>query len=142
VAGGAVRAVEVWGSQVVPSLKSLARAIYAATKLVGERDGAVVLAAPNEAHRARCQQHVKDVEAAIKAVVGSDVAVVLVIDGAAAAHDDGRDESDAPTRPAAPPPPPDDEVDLSDLVDVPPESVQSPTDVLLDAFPGSQLIEE
>jgi DNA polymerase-3 subunit gamma/tau len=142
VAGGAVRAVEVWGSQVVPSLKSLARAIYAATKLVGERDGAVVLAAPNEAHRARCQQHVKDVEAAIKAVVGSDVAVVLVVDGAAAAHDDGRDESDAPTRPAAPPPPPDDEVDLSDLVDVPPESVQSPTDVLLDAFPGSQLIEE
>jgi len=147
--GGSTRAVDVWGSQVLPSLKSLARAIYAATKLVGERDGAVVLGAPNDAHRARCLQYVSDVEAAIEKAVGSKVSVVVMVDGAIGAFDD-TSSHEAPSNvrqmpmQAAPPPSDDDDddVDLSELVDVPPEAVQSPTDVLLQAFPGSQLIEE
>ena len=36
----------------------------------------------------------------------------------------------------------DDDVDLDDLVDVPPESVKSPIDRLAEAFPGSELIDE
>ncbi|MEI8238343.1 MAG: DNA polymerase III subunit gamma/tau [Actinomycetota bacterium] len=147
--GGATLAVEVWSSQVVPSLKSLARAIYAATKLIGERDGAVVLGAPNDAHRARCLQYVNDVESAIEKAVGQKVPVVIMVDIGASVTDDtdGHEKPDnvrqMPARsPSAAPPPDDDDIDLSDLVDVPPEAVVSPTDALLDAFPGSQLIEE
>ena len=36
----------------------------------------------------------------------------------------------------------DEDVDLDDLVDVPPESVKSPIDRLAEAFPGSELIDE
>ena len=38
--------------------------------------------------------------------------------------------------------PEDDEVDLTDLVDAPPESVKTPIDRLAEAFPGSELIED
>ncbi len=36
----------------------------------------------------------------------------------------------------------DEDVDLDDLVDVPPESVKSPIERLAEAFPGSELIDE
>jgi DNA polymerase-3 subunit gamma/tau len=62
--------------------------------------------------------------------------LVLVVDGAAA-----NDDNVVPITKHAPPPH-DDDVDLDDLVDAPPESVQSPADRLLQAFPGSQMIEE
>ncbi|HUC32710.1 MAG TPA: DNA polymerase III subunit gamma/tau [Ilumatobacteraceae bacterium] len=131
------RAVDEWASQVMPAMKSLPRAIFAATKLLGERDGAVALGAPNEAHRAKCQQHLAEAEAAVAKVVGSRVPVVVTVHEGAA-HDDNV----IPLVPQAPPPTPDDEVDLTELVDAPPDSVVTPTDRLLQAFPGSQLIEE
>jgi DNA polymerase-3 subunit gamma/tau len=123
----------------MPALKSLTRAIFATTKLLGARDGAVIIAAPNEPTRAKCQQQLPDVNAALVKVLGAVVPVTLVVDGSAAI-DDGA----APPRrdDAPPPPPPDDEVDISDLVDVPPETVVTPTDRLLQAFPGSQMIDE
>jgi hypothetical protein len=121
---------------VMTGLKSLPRAIYAATKLVGERDGSVVVATPNDAHRAKCLQHKGELDAAIVKAIGVSVPVVLVVDGAAA-----NDDNVVPITKHAPPPD-DDDVDLDDLVDAPPESVQSPTDRLLQAFPGSQMIEE
>jgi DNA polymerase-3 subunit gamma/tau len=34
------------------------------------------------------------------------------------------------------------DVDLDDLVDVPPESVVSPIDRLAQAFPGSEMVDE
>ncbi len=132
----AARAVELWAGEVMPSLKPLVRAIYAATKPLGERDGTVVFGAPNEAHRSKCVQHQPDVESAIAKAVGAAVKVSVVVHEAAA-HDDNV----VPLRRSAPPQA-DDDVDLSDLVDVPPASVQSPTDRLLDAFPGSQMIDE
>jgi DNA polymerase-3 subunit gamma/tau len=135
--GDAARAVALWSSDVMPGLKSLPRAIYAATKLVGERDGSVVIATPNDAHRAKCLQHKADLDAAIVKAVGVSVPVVLVVDGAAA-----NDDNVVSITKHAPPPPADEDVDLDDLVDAPPESVQSPTDRLLQAFPGSQMFEE
>lgn len=149
------RAVEVWGSQVMTSLKSLPRAIYAATKVLGVRGGMVAIAAPNEAHRLKCQQHLPDVEAVLLKVVGAPVKLVLsVYDSSAENNDDSDDNVKGGTsndgtsnanvihlkRPAAPPP--DDEVDLDDLVDAPPEAVVSPVDRLAQAFPGSQIIDE
>ena len=38
--------------------------------------------------------------------------------------------------------PHDDEVDLSDLVDAPPDTVKTPIDRLAEAFPGSELVDE
>jgi DNA polymerase-3 subunit gamma/tau len=136
-AGDAARDAAVWSTEVMPGLKSLPRAIYAATKLIGERDGSVVIATPNDAHRAKCLQHKADLDAAIVKAIGVTVPVVLVVDGAAA-----NDDNVVPITKHAPPPPDDDDVDLDGLVDAPPESVQSPTDRLLQAFPGSQMIEE
>jgi DNA polymerase-3 subunit gamma/tau len=122
-------------------LKSLPRAIYAATRLIGERDGAVVVGAPNEAHRDRCRQYQKELDVAIRAAIGESVSVTLVVDGESS-HDDTSSEGVEVPAERVPPPPPDDEVDISDLVDAPPESVQSPTDRLLQAFPGSQMVDE
>jgi DNA polymerase-3 subunit gamma/tau len=138
----ATRAVAVWATDVMPGLKSLPRAIYAATRLVGERDGGVVVAAPNEAHRDRCQQHQVELDAAIRRAVGEAVPVVLVVDGEAIHDDNGPVDNVVRIVAVAPPPPDDEDVDLNDLVDAPPESVVSPTDRLLQAFPGSQMVEE
>lgn len=126
-----------WAEEIAPLLKGLARPMFSAARLVGVRDGALTFAVQNEATRAKTQQHAGDAEAAIAKVLGVKVPVVVVVDGAAAAHEDNV----VPLR-AAPPPPPDEEVDLTELVDVPPEEVQTPTDRLLDAFPGSKLIDE
>ncbi|MEI7546737.1 MAG: DNA polymerase III subunit gamma/tau [Actinomycetota bacterium] len=151
-AAAAIRAAQVWTTEVMPGMKSLARAIFAATKLLGEREGALAVAAPNDAHRARCQQHQAEAEAAILKAVGIPVKVVVVVDGAAG-HDDpvGDDTQPTPAPGAArnvvrlktpTPPPDDDDVDLDDLTDVPAEAVVSPMDRLTQAFPGSQLVDE
>lgn len=144
VADAARAAVQVWSSEVVPSMKSLARAIYAATKVIGERDGCVAIAAPNEAHRGKCLQYQAEVEAAIAKAVGTAVKVVVLVDGAVGRDDDAPAGREAPVvrLPTPPPPPADDDVDLDDLVDAPPEAVVSPVDRIANAFPGSQLVEE
>lgn len=160
-------AVKVWATEVMPALKSLPRAIYAATRVVGVRDGMVAVAAPNEAHRLKCEQHRAVVEAAVLKVVGAPIKLALTVESA---RDIGNDTADNDTpgneesangatgsdaagtdvtangnvvqmrRPAAPPP--DEEVDLDGLVDAPPETVVSPVDRLAQAFPGSQIIDE
>lgn len=135
------KVVAAWGGSVLPSLKGLGRALFAATKLLGVRDGALVVAAPNEAHRARCEQQVADLHKAIVAAVGADLPVVLVVDGAAE-HDDQPVVAAAPAAAPAAPLPADEEVDLTELVDVPPEDVRTTTDVLLESFPGSKFIQE
>jgi DNA polymerase-3 subunit gamma/tau len=161
----AEQAVAVWAAQVMPALKSLPRAIYAATRVVGVRDGKVAVAAPNEAHRLKCQQHLGDVEAALAKLVGAPVKLVLSVydgddehnaDDATAGDSRGNDGrgndgsgNDAKgngnvvqmKRPL-PPPVDEEEVDLNDLVDAPPETVVSPVDRLAQAFPGSQVIDE
>lgn len=139
----AVRAAEVWSSQVLPAMKSFSRAIVAATRLVGARDGTVVLAAPNEVHRSKVLQYRADIDAAVEKAVGARVPVVFVVDGSAADDDPApasvKAASPSPSAPSAVPD--DEDVDLDELVDVPPEAVQTPTDRLLEAFPGSKIIE-
>ena len=147
------RAVEAWSSEVMSSLKSLPRAIYAATKALGVRDGMVAIAAPNEAHRLKCEQHRSTVEAVLLKVTGAPVKLVLSVDNKHDDNDDGNDHGNENVndgtgngnvvqmkRPIAAPP--DEEVDLDGLVDAPPETVLSPEDRLQQAFPGSQIIRE
>ena len=165
-------AVKVWASEVMPALKSLPRAIYAATRVVGVRDGMVAVAAPNEAHRLKCEQHRAVVEAAVLKVVGAPIKLALTVESVrdvgndSAANDmpgnelsaNGATGSDATGNDATgndaavngnvvqmrrpTAPQPDEDVDLDDLVDAPPETVVSPVDRLAQAFPGSQIIDE
>jgi DNA polymerase-3 subunit gamma/tau len=135
-------------------------------KLLGVRDGALTLGAPNDAHRAKCEQHRADVERIASGVVGAPVRVSVITD-TSARHDDHDDHDDrdlpdprdagsgpgggrSPGSSSAPvvqlhpagPPPADEDIDLDDLVDAPPESVVSPIDRLAQAFPGSELLDE
>jgi DNA polymerase-3 subunit gamma/tau len=128
-----------WASDVVPAMKPFVRAIYSVPRVVGMRDGALVLAAPNETHRAKCEQYRSDAQAALAAATGTAVPLAFVVD---TAHDE---PARGPVAAAATGPPsaePDDEIDLDDLVDAPPESVVSPIDRLAQAFPGSEMIDE
>jgi len=138
----AARAVAVWSTQITTGLKGLSRAMFAATKLVGARDGTIVIAAPNDTHRQKCQQAVKDLDALVLAAVGVKVPIHVVVDGAV-----GLDDLSLSEQVAAPPPAPvvaedDDEIDVAELVDVPPGSVQTTDDKLLEAFPGSSFVDE
>jgi hypothetical protein len=116
----------------------------------------VAVAAPNEAHRAKCVQHQAELEAAIAKVVGAPVKVVVVVDRAAA-HDDGPDDASAAAPASAAVSGPagggnvvalptpavvEEEIDLDELTDVPAEAVVSPFERLTTAFPGSQLVDE
>lgn len=116
--------------------------MFAATKLVGARDGAVVVAAPNDAHRQKCQQVVKELEALVQKAVGAAVPVHLVVDGAVALDDLPLSEQVAAPPPAPPTVAEEEEIDVAELVDVPPESVQTTDDKLLQAFPGSSFADE
>jgi DNA polymerase III subunit gamma/tau len=141
----------VWSSQILPALKPLVRAIYSATRVADADDGSVRVTAPNDAHRAKCEQHRPDVETVASGLLGAPVRLVVVT-GAVADDDD----LDQPTtaadgaasnvvplrRSTAAELPADHEVDTSDLVDAPPESVMTPTDRLAQAFPGSTLMDE
>ncbi|MBI4884425.1 MAG: DNA polymerase III subunit gamma/tau [Actinobacteria bacterium] len=142
LAAAAERAVEVWGSQVMTALKSLPRAIYAAAKVLGARNGVVAVAAPNEPHRVKCQQHQADVEAALLKVVGAPVKLLLSVDGAVAHDDSDSGGGNVVALKLASAPPPDEDVDLDGLVDAPPEAVVTPVERLAQAFPGSQIIDE
>jgi DNA polymerase-3 subunit gamma/tau len=132
-------AAAVWATDIMPALKGITRAMFSTTKLLGAKDGAVVLAAPNEPTRVKCAQQLSEIEAIMARVLGGQVPVMIVVDSNAA-NDDG--DNVVQMRRNEPPPPADEDVDISDLVDAPPESVQSPTDRLLQAFPGSQVIDE
>ncbi len=118
----------------MPALKPLVRAIYSVPKVAGVRDGDLLIAAPNETHRAKCEQHRGDVEAAIVAVLGARVGVQFVID---ATPDEPTVAAATASADAA-----EREIDLHDLVDAPPDTVVTPIDRLAQAFPGSELLDE
>ncbi len=139
------RAAQLWSGEIVPSLKPLVRAIFSVPKLLGARDGALTLAAPNDAHRDRCEQHRPAVEAAVAAAAGGPVPVRIVTDPAPGLDDDGPQGTVVPLHRASAPAPAEpspEEIDLDELVDAPPESVVTPIERLAQAFPGSELIDE
>ena len=154
----AQRVIEVWSSEIVGSLKSLTRAMFAGTKPLSARDGVVIVAAPNEAHRARCAQNQSEVESVIARVVGAQVKLQLVVDqasadepvaaaprsaGAATAPAPGRATSAATSGAEVTDPDDPEEIgDISELADVPPEEIVSPIDRLTQAFPGSNFVDE
>jgi DNA polymerase-3 subunit gamma/tau len=148
--------------ELKPSLRGLVRALYTPLEVVGATGDTVTLAAPNAAHRDKCEQHRDAVEQAWKAATGRPVTVAVVVGGegapggaAGAAGGDGT--TGPPGRPAigrdvpqgAGPTPPvaddgpdaNEDIDLDDLVDAPPGTVPTTLDRLAQAFPGAELIE-
>ena len=136
---------DVWAGQVRPSLRGMARAVFAPVELAGAAGATVTLRVPPSMPRAKCEEHRPTVEAALSDYAGTKIAVELV-DGGGGPGPAERDNVHADDRPPqateAADLPDDDEVDLDELVDAPPETVRSPIDRLAEAFPGSELIEE
>ncbi|MET0460762.1 MAG: DNA polymerase III subunit gamma/tau, partial [Ilumatobacteraceae bacterium] len=145
--------------ELKPALRGLVRALYTPLEVVGAAAGTVTLAAPNAAHRDKCDQHRAAVEEAWTAATGRPVTVAVVVggdtgggggdSGAVADRDTPRSP---PPRPAtdgprqAPPEqrdqdPGHEDIDLDDLVDAPPGTVPTTLDRLAQAFPGAELIE-
>jgi hypothetical protein len=120
---------------VLPRLKGLTKALFAACRWVDSPEGPV-LVAPTEVHRAKCVKDVPQVEAALEAQFGVKVPVTLGVEGDDPTPSNGRRD-----RAAAPLPPDDDVVDLDDVVDAPPEDLD-PVSRVAQAFPGSELFDE
>jgi DNA polymerase-3 subunit gamma/tau len=149
----------VWEQTVKGQVKPIVRALYSAGSFVGGSGDTWQFSVPNEAHGAKCATHRAAVEKALADAVGAPVNIEFVV--GARPHDD-----DEPSTPASRPAPPtaapatapgatqpatqpdggdlDDaaEIDMSELVDAPPESVKTPIDRLAEAFPGSEMVTE
>jgi DNA polymerase-3 subunit gamma/tau len=143
-----------WSTEVLTQLKPLVRALYAAGTLVGERDGALAVALPNEPHRDRAEQHRSEVEAAVAKVAGRAVRLMLVVEPGGRT---GRDPTGTSERPdlaaatgavSASEPVDDlaehlgDVADVRSLPDVPKGTVDTPIERLTQAFPGAELIDD
>ncbi len=134
-----------WSQDVLTRLKPLVRALYAAGTVMGEREGALVVGFPNEPHRDRAAQHQRDVESALAEVAGRRIPMNLIVEGSA--------PSPSRSGGSAPEPAPvvetderDDHLgdveDVRDLPDVPKGAVTSPVERLVQAFPGSVIVED
>ena len=132
--------ISIWEDRVRSSLPGLARALFTATTIdavdITDAGITVTVRAPSEVHAGKCEPHRSAVESGLASALGTTVTVVLTSGGGS---------SPAPTRSAAPAPAPepvaDEEVDLTELVDVPPESHRTPEQDVADIFPGSRVLE-
>jgi DNA polymerase III subunit gamma/tau len=122
-----------WADHVLPRLKGLTKALFAACRWV-DGTGGPVLVAPTETHRGKCEKQLGEAEAALEAHFGAPVPITLGVEGepAPAAGRNG---------PVTTPPADDDAVDLDDVMDAPPEHLD-PLSRVVQAFPGSELLDE
>ncbi len=156
----------LWEDTVRPTLRGRVKAMYAPATFMGASGATITLGLPNDVHRDKCEQHRAAVEAALSAAAGVSVTVELVTDGgsgdgpaspAADGPGGGGRRRDATVGgvggdvvggggggggSGGGPGDEEDDIDVDDLVDVPPESVKSPIDRLAEAFPGSELVED
>ncbi len=136
-------AVERWSNDIKPTLKGFARAMYSSTTVLGERNGALTIGVSNETQKAKCEEHRRDVEAAIAAIVGGKVTVQLVVHSGNDDHDDVGSNVVQLKREAAPEEQEEEEaIDLDDLVDAPAETIVSQVERVALAFPGSTFVDE
>ncbi len=119
-----------WADNVLPQLKGMVKALYAAGRFVSSDDGGAVLALPTAPHRQKCEERRKDVEAALAAHFGRPIPLKLIVDGGEVAP------ASAAATPASVT---DDVVDLDELVDAPSAPATS-IDRLTQAFPGAELL--
>jgi DNA polymerase-3 subunit gamma/tau len=77
---GEAISIEMWENTVRPSLRGMARAVYAPAVFMRSTDSSLTLSVPNAVHREKCEQHRSAVETALSELVGSKVQVELVDD--------------------------------------------------------------
>ena len=151
IGGGEVtleRVSELWAEGVLPSLKGLTKAMYAAGRVSDVADGQVTVAVPSEPHREKCRQKQPEVEAALTQQLGHPVRLELVVDGSG-----GGPGGPRPARSAGPASSVVREAsasvedfdvlggaDVHDLDDAP-GAPAGGIDAVIDAFPGAEVIE-
>ena len=118
-----------WADNVLPQLKGMAKALYAAGRFVSSEDDAAVLALPTAPHKQKCEERRKEVEAALAAHFGRPIPLRLVVDSGEA----------APATAARSVP--DEVIDVSELIDAPAAPTSS-IDRLTQAFPGAELLND
>jgi DNA polymerase-3 subunit gamma/tau len=124
----------VWAESVRPKLRGLTRAVFAPVEVVAADGDVLTLAAPNPTHQTKCEQHVADVERALRDATGRAITVRWV-------SADGVAVTPAPSVAAAPPPD-DDEHHVPDDSKPVLNGGQSVLDRLAEAFPGATLVAE
>ena len=143
-----------WPDHILPKLKGMTKARYAAGRfLPGGDSGAAVLAFPNAPHRDACEALKGEVEQVLAAHFGQPVSLTLVVDGPTGADprqgtdpaggDSGRDRDGAAGRLSVPDPgPPEEDIDLNDLVDAPADTGPTAIERVAQAFPGAKLLDD
>jgi DNA polymerase III subunit gamma/tau len=123
----------VWTESVRPKLRGLTRAVFASVELVAADGDVLTFAAPNPTHQAKCEQHVADVERALRDATGHAITVRW-----------GSAEAPAAPAPsvAAAPPPDDDEHHVPDESKPVLNGGQSVLERLAEAFPGATVVGE
>ena len=123
-------------SEVLTGLKPFVRALYSAVTPQACTDTTLTLAAPNEMHMKKAQEHVDVVAAQVELVTGRSVAIEFTVDK------DNTSPTNRTARPKVKETEIVDEVDRADIVDGPNVAMPSALDQLTKAFPGSQVVEQ
>ncbi len=158
-AGDLTTAKDAWMALIE---SRMTRAMFNAGRLLSLTDSTAVFALPNEMTVQRCRDKVAEVSVALTQALGRQVTLELVADSGSALpvpeDPEGPPLAGGDTGPASPAaaartamttnaakapgprslPGPDDAIDLSDLADAP---VVSPVDAIMNAFPGTEIVE-
>ncbi|MGE0877787.1 MAG: DNA polymerase III subunit gamma/tau [Acidimicrobiia bacterium] len=124
-----------WSEKAHPTLRGLAKPLYAAAKLIAVEGDTVTFGTENEVTRDKCNEHRGAAEKALGEALGRKVTIRLVLDRGDSAVGGGGSNS-APVHDEP------EHVDVRDLVDAPKQTMRNIVDHLTEAFPGAELIEE
>ena len=123
-------------AEVLTGLKPFVRALYSAVTPQSCTDTTLSLAAPNEMHMKKAQEHIPVVVAQLKLVTGRTLAIDFTVDK------DATSPTGRNARPKVKETEISDEVDRSEIVDAPNKAMPSAMDQLSKAFPGSQVVDQ
>ena len=122
--------------EVLTGLKPFVRALYSAVTPQACTETTLTLAAPNEMHMKKAQEHVDVVATQVELVTGRSVAIEFTVDK------DNTSPTNRTARPKVKETEIVDEVDRADIVNGPNAAMPSALDQLTKAFPGSQVVEQ
>ena len=123
-------------AEVLTGLKPFVRALYSAVTPQSCTDTTLSLAAPNEMHMKKVQEHIPVVVAQLELVTGRTLAIDFTVDK------DATSPTGRNARPKVKETEISDEVDRSEIVDAPNKAMPSAMDQLSKAFPGSQVVDQ
>jgi hypothetical protein len=142
---------DAWQGSVLDSLAMRAKARYRAGRFLSLDDGVAVFALPNSIHRDRCEEIRSEVEAVLSRHLGRPIGLRLVVEEAAGSPAAGagpppfglRTALDLSSEPSVAAYDDEQDLDIADVHALPDATdvASSVVDRLLQAFPGSQVVE-